>query len=332
MSNAKIMSNTNAQQMKGNINFRQFTLLAVLIVIIVAFSMLSESFFTVNNGYNVLRQVSITGIAAVAMTMIIILGGIDLSVGSVLAFLSVIAADIYIFMAQHFGNGAAAFLITLLAVLVCGALLGFLSGFVTAKGRIPAFITTLALMSILRGAGYIITGGVPVPIMDKSFRVFGSGHAASVPIPVIIMIVVFLAGIFVLRMTRFGRYIYAIGGNEQSTKWSGVNIVKVKIMVYTCAGLLYGLAAIIMAGRLGGGYPAAASGAEMDSIAAVILGGASLSGGKGNIQGTIIGVFIIGILNNGLTLLDVSSYWQQAIVGSIIITAVLIDLRTKKES
>lgn len=308
-------------KLKNQEKIRQFGLLFILIIIIAAFSVMSPYFFNMNNVWNVLRQVSTTAIAAVGMSLIILMGDIDLSVGSVYAFLGIVVGYALL------STGS-----TVLAIIIAlgiGAVIGLISGTITSKGKIPAFVTTLAIMSILRGAAYIMTKGNPVSVTNNNFKFIGTGYVGSIPVPVILMILMYLIGIFITTKTRFGRYVYALGGNEQATKWSGINTDKIKIMVYTFAGVLYGLSALILCARLGSGQPNAGQGAEMDVITAVILGGTSLSGGKGTIVGTFIGVMIIGVLNNGLTLLDVSSYWQQVIKGIIIIAAVLFD-RTSK--
>lgn len=306
---------------------RQFTLLFVLLLLVVLFSVLSPYFLQESNLMNIMRQVSTNAICAVAMTMIIILGDIDLSVGSMLAFLSVIGAKVY----NALSGGLPAAMAALVVVMLVGAAIGGFSGIVTAKGKVPAFVTTLALMEALRGLGYIITGGSPIPISDKEFKVFGSGWLGIIPVPVVLMILVLIAGVFVMKATHFGRHLYAIGGNAQASHWSGLNVVRTRIVVFIIAGVLYGLAAMILAGRLGGGYPATGTGAEMDAITATILGGTSMSGGKGSVLGTLIGVLIIGVINVGLTLLDVSTFWQQVLMGAIILVAVLLDTKSKSK-
>lgn len=307
-------------------NLRRFTLLFVLLLLVVLFSILSPFFLQKNNILNIMRQVSVNAICAVAMTLIIILGDIDLSVGSMLAFLSVAGAKVY----NALPDTLLSAFITLIAVMLIGAVFGFISGNITARTRIPAFVTTMALMEILRGMGYIITNGSPIPISSTSFKVFGSGWVLGVvPIPVVLMLITIALGIFITNNTRFGRHIYAIGGNAQASHWSGLNVVRAKVSVFTIAGALYGMAAMILAGRLGGGYPATGTGSEMDAIAAVVLGGTSMSGGKGSVVGTLIGVLIIGVINVGLTLLDVSTFWQQVLMGLIILVAVLLDTNSK---
>lgn len=311
---------------------RSLSLLLTLIGILIVFSFLSPYFLTRSNLLNVLRQVSTTAICAVGMTMIIILGEIDLSVGSMLAFLSVVGALVYKGFSANI-TGSVLMLTVFFIVVLVGALIGFISGSISAIAKIPAFVTTLAISTAIRGTGFIITNGSPIPISDSYFKYFGSGWLGNLlPVPVGIMIVIIAIAVFITRNTRFGRHIYAIGGNETASLWSGVNTKFVKIIVFTISGGLYGIGAMILAGRLGGGFPATAVGAEMDVIAGTILGGTSLTGGKGNIFGTLIGVTIIGIINNGLTLLNISTYWQQVIMGAIILFAVLIDTKSKSTS
>ncbi len=313
-----------------NINFksrdfiRQGTLALLLVLEIVLFSVMSDKFMSSSNMINILRQVSITGVSSVGMFMIILLGGIDLSVGSIYAFIGVLSA--YIF------NTTKSTEITVLAALAIGAFIGFFNGAITAKFKIPAFITTLATMTMLRGGGLVMTGGTPIGVTNPKYTVLGSGYVFNiVPIPVVIMIIVVIFGYFLIEFTRFGRHIYACGGNEQASLYSGLKTDLIKIVVFTIAGCLNGLAAIILAGRLGGGLPASGNGAEMDVITAVVLGGTSMTGGKGKLWGVIIGVLLIGILTNGLTMIDVSTYWQQIIKGIIILLAVIFDTRASRK-
>lgn len=303
---------------------RQFSLLFVLLVLIVIFTLLTDSFMTVSNLTNVLRQVSVTGIAAMGVFMIILLGDIDLSVGSLFALIAVFAAFVW--------QSTASPILTLLTALIVGAIIGFANGFITAKGMIPAFVTTLATMGIARGIAYIVTNGSPIGIVESGFTMFGTSYIGNfLPTPVFIMILVFLFVYILINKTRFGRYVYAVGGNEEASRWSGINASKIRIAVFTIAGLLYGISALILAGRLGGALPTAGLGAELDVITAVILGGTSLLGGKGKMSGVIFGVLIIGVLNNGLTLMGVSSYWQDVVKGVIIIVAVLYDTKSKNK-
>lgn len=318
MSKALSMKNqTISREIWSFDRMRQYGLIISLLILCIVMSFLSDNFFSISNLLNVARQVSVTAISAVGMTLIIIIGGIDLSVGSILALSGIMAATVY--------NSSHSPILALVTGILAGAAVGLINGFVTAKGKIAGFITTLATMSVFRGISFIYTGGVPVEAANPNFKYFGTGYFLNIPVPIIIMIIVLLMGSFIMNRTRFGRYIYAIGGNEQTSKWSGLKVDSVKIYVYMLSGLLTGLAGVILTARLASGQPYAGQGFELDVIAAVIVGGTSLAGGRGNISGTIIGVLLIGILSNGLTLLNVSSYYQMVIKGIIIILAVLID-------
>ncbi|MEV7132077.1 ABC transporter permease [Arthrobacter sp. NPDC093128] len=304
---------------------RQYGLILALVILCVVFSFSTEYFFTPENLLNIARQVSVTAIVAVGMTFVIISGGIDLSVGANLAFSGVLATTVFA------STGSP--VLALLAGVGAGMALGLFNGILTAKGRITGFIVTLASMGAIRGFAFIVTGGKPVTASDKSFTFLGTGNVGGIAVPIIIMIIIVAAGAFLLNKTKFGKYVYAVGGNEKASRWTGLKVDRMQISVYALVGLLAGLAGVILAARLGSGQPFAGDGFELDVIAAVILGGSSLSGGRGKISGTIIGVLIIGVLNNGLTLLNVSSYWQMVVQGAIIITAVLIDrLARSKET
>lgn len=316
------MVNTNKKQLDKNV-MRQFTLVIVLILEIIVFSMISSNFMSASNIMNVLRQIAITAISSVGMFMIILLGDIDLSVGSMFAFIGVVCAFVF--------QSTQSSIAVLAASLALGVMIGFGKGVITAKGKIPAFVTTLAFMSVCRGLARVMTNGSPIGISDFKFTVYGSGYILGVvPVPVLLMVIVIIAGFIITNYTRFGRYIYATGGNEQASRWSGINTDRVRIIVFTIAGLFMGLSSLILAGRLGGGLPDAGLGAEMDSITAVILGGTSLQGGKGKLWGVVIGVFVIGVLSNGLTMMNVSSYWQEVVKGVIILLAVLFDSKASK--
>ena len=304
---------------------RQSTLLVLLLFEIVLFSLLSQTFMTSSNMINILRQVSINGVSSVGMFMIILLGGIDLSVGAMYAFIGVVSA--YVFLGTH------STVLTVLTALGLGTVIGWFNGTVTAKFKIPPFITTLATMSMCRGASYVLTGGTPIGVSNRNFTILGSGYVFNfIPIPVIIMLLVLMIGFFIMSYTRFGRHIYACGGNEQASRLSGLKTDLIKIVVFTLAGTLNGLAAIILAGRLGGGLPASGYNSEMDVITAVVLGGTSMTGGKGKLWGVITGVLLIGILTNGLTMINVSTYWQQIIKGLIILLAVIFDTKASRKS
>jgi len=301
---------------------RGLCLLAILVVLCTAFSLLSPSFMTVDNIMNVIRQVSMIAITAVTMTIVIIIGGIDLSVGAVLAFSGIISATVFT------STGSVALSIS--AGLAVGVLIGFFNGFVSAKGRIAGFIATLATMSVFRGFGYILTGGYPISVLDEKFVAIGTGYVGPVPIPVIIMAIVLLLGHFLTQQTKFGRYVYALGGNEQATRWSGINVDRIKIVAYTLNGVCAALSGIILTARLGSGQPSAGNGFEMDVITGVIVGGTSLAGGSGSIVGTLIGVLLIGVINNGMDIMNISTYYQMTVKGLIILIAVYVDTLTRK--
>lgn len=228
---------------------RQLTLVLLLAAELIIFAFMTQNFFTTSNMINVLRQVSITGISSLGMFMIILLGDIDLSVGSMYAFIGVISAIVF--------KTTESTCLTLIVALALGIAIGLFNGIFTAKFRVPAFITTLATMSICRGFAYIITGGSPIGVTNPKFTFLGTGYVFNlIPLPVIFMIIVLILGMILVKHTRFGRYIYSCGGNAQAAKWSGINVDKIRITVYVIAGFLNGFAAIILAGRLGGGLPA----------------------------------------------------------------------------
>ncbi|GAL33548.1 ribose ABC transporter permease [Vibrio maritimus] len=299
--------------------------LIALIFLIVVVSFLNPNFFTVDNILNILRQTSVNAIIAVGMTLVILTAGIDLSVGSVLALCGAFAASLIAMEVPV--------LIAVPTALLAGAALGAISGIIIAKGKVQAFIATLVTMTLLRGVTMVYTDGRPISTgftdTADAFAWFGTGYALGIPVPVWIMVVVFASVWYLLNHTRFGRYVYALGGNESATRLSGINVDKVKIGVYAICGLLAALAGIIVTSRLSSAQPTAGMGYELDAIAAVVLGGTSLMGGKGRIMGTLIGALIIGFLNNALNLLDVSSYYQMIAKAVVILLAVLVDNKNK---
>ncbi|MFB9135808.1 ribose ABC transporter permease [Vibrio sp. AK197] len=299
--------------------------LIALIFLIVVVSFLNANFFTVDNLLNILRQTSINAIIAVGMTLVILTAGIDLSVGSVLALCGALAASMI-------GLEMSVFIAVPLTLLA-GAALGALSGTIIAKGKVQAFIATLVTMTLLRGVTMVYTDGRPISTgftdTADAFAWFGTGYALGIPVPVWLMVVVFGAAWYLLNQTRFGRYIYALGGNESATRLSGINVDRIKIGVYAICGMLSALAGIIVTSRLSSAQPTAGMGYELDAIAAVVLGGTSLMGGKGRIMGTLIGALIIGFLNNALNLLDVSSYYQMIAKAAVILLAVMVDNKNK---
>ncbi len=299
--------------------------LIALLVLIVIVSFLNPNFFTVDNLMNILRQTSVNAIIAVGMTLVILTGGIDLSVGSVLALCGAFAASLIAIEVPV--------LIAVPTALFAGAVLGALSGFIIAKGKVQAFIATLVTMTLLRGVTMVYTDGRPISTgftdTADAFAWFGTGYMLGIPVPVWLMAIVFAAVWYLLNHTRFGRYVYASGGNESATRLSGINVDKVKIGVYSICGVLAALAGIIVTSRLSSAQPTAGMGYELDAIAAVVLGGTSLLGGRGKIMGTLIGALIIGFLNNALNLLDVSSYYQMIAKAVVILLAVLVDNKNK---
>lgn len=291
-----------------------------LVVMSLALTFLSDVFLTPANLINVLRQVSVNAIIAAGMTFVILTGGIDLSVGSLLAFAGVVAAGLQ-------GHG---FLVSALVPLAIVAILGLLSGVVITRGQIAPFVATLGMMTVARGLTLVYTGGMPISPVTSAFRVLGDGYLWVIPVPVVIMLLVYLAAGLVLRGTVFGRHVYAIGGNEQVARLSGIHTNQVKAAVYAISGIAAALAGIILTARLNSGDPTAGTGYELDAIAAVVIGGTSLSGGEGGVGGTLVGALIIGVLNNGLNLLNVPSFYQQIVKGLIIVGAVLFDRRKRR--
>ena len=276
-----------------------------LILLIIVVSILNPSFLDLSNLLNLLRQISINGLIAFGMTFIILTGGIDLSVGSILALSSAFIA----------------------LMITSGVVLGAVNGLLVTKGNMAPFIATLATMTIFRGLTLVITDGNPITNLGDSylFQLFGKGYFIGIPVPAVTMIIVFVILLIILQKTTFGRHTYAIGGNEIAAKISGIKVNKIKILIYGISGLMSALAGGILTSRLNSAQPTAGTSYELDAIAAVVLGGTSLTGGKGRIVGTLIGVLIIGVLNNGLNLLGVSSFYQQVVKGVVILIAVLID-------
>ncbi|MCR4744874.1 MAG: ribose ABC transporter permease [Lachnospiraceae bacterium] len=292
--------------------------LVVLCIFLGVFPGTSQYFVTVKNLFNVLRQISTNLLLACGMTMVIILGGIDLSVGSIIALSGVLAAGC---VSRYGMSIPAAFAVGVLI----GIVFGLFNGFVISKTTIPPFIVTLATMNIARGLAGVYTGGSPVRVVSKEWQWVGAGYVAGIPVPVIIMILVFIISILILNRTKMGRYIYAVGGNPLAARFSGIDVSQVKFLVYTYSGIMAGIAGIILASRMYSGQPTAGEGAEMDAIAAVVVGGTSMAGGSGKLSGTLIGALIIGILNNGLNLMNVNSFWQTVVKGVVILLAVMID-------
>lgn len=290
----------------------------VLCVFLSVFPKTSGSFFTRQNIFNVLRQISTNLFLACGMTMVIILGGIDLSVGSIIALSGCISAGC---VARY----NLPLPVALLMGLLVGLLVGMFNGAVISKTTIPAFIVTLATMNIAKGLAYVYTGGSPVRVVTKEWQFLGAGYVGIFPTPVVILVIVLIITAIIMNKTKMGRHMYAVGGNQQAAEFSGIKVEKVKFFVHAFSGLMAGLAGIVLASRMYSGQPTAGDGAEMDAIAAVVVGGTSMAGGSGKIGGTIIGGLIIGVLNNGLNLLNVNSFWQYVVKGVVILLAVFLD-------
>ncbi|PRO67041.1 ABC transporter permease [Alkalicoccus urumqiensis] len=299
--------------------FRVFIIFLLLLVIA---SFISDAFFTVTNLFNVMRQVSIVGIIAVGMTLVILTAGIDLSVGSVMALTGAVVAGVM--------TAGMPIPIAILVCLIAGLIIGAFNGVVISKGNVPPFIATLAVMVIARGFTLVLTGGSPTIINDASYRVIGSGTLLGVPVPVVIMGVIFLIMYWVLKNTTFGRSIYAVGGNEEAARLAGINVDRVKIFVYSLTGMFAAVSAMIYTSRLMSAQPNAGTMLELDAIAAVIIGGTRLTGGKGGVIGTLIGALIMGVLDNILNLANVSPFYQEIAKGAVILAAVLLDSKLAK--
>ena len=277
---------------------------------------------TQKNVFNVLRQISTNLYLACGMTMVIILGGIDLSVGSIIALSGCVAAGC-----------VSRYNMPIAAAIVCGVLIGLVvgmfNGWVIAKTTIPAFIVTLATMNIAKGFAYVYTGGSPVRVVTKEWQFIGAGYIGPVPTPVCILAVVLIITAIIMNKTKLGRHIYAVGGNAQAAEFSGISVARVKFLVHTYSGIMAGLAGIVAASKVNNGHPATGDGYEMFAIAATVLGGTSLAGGSGSVARAMFGCAIIAVINNGMTLMEISAYWQKVVIGAIIILAVMLDMAQK---
>lgn len=308
--------------------FKRFQSVLALALMVIALALMTDKFFTVDNSLNVLRQICANLCLSIGMTIIILSGGIDLSVGSMLALSGAVAAgllkngivipgtDVFIEVTV---SGA------ILAGLLVGTALGWFNGFVITRFKLPPFVATLGMLSIARGLTMLWTGGFPITRLGDSFGFMGSGHFIGIPMPVWISAALIALFVVLMKRTRFGRNVYAVGGNEKAATLSGLNVNRIKLLVYTLGGMLSGVAGLLVTARLDSATPNAGLSYELDSIAAVVIGGTSLNGGRGSIMGTVLGCLIIGVLNNGLVLLEVSPFWQQVIKGVVILVAVALD-------
>lgn len=311
-----------------NINLKEnaskYKSLIGLVLLCGIITFVAPTFLTLSNITNVFTQVSVNAIIAVGMTFVILTGGIDLSVGSTLAISGALAASII----KSTGN----IYLALIASSAVGIGIGLINGLLISKGKIQAFIATLATMTIFRGVTLVYTNGTPISKLPDSFVMLGNAKVGFLPVPVLITIIVAAIAIYVLSQTKLGRYIYALGGNEDSARLSGINTTKIKTLVYVVSGFASSVAGVIIASRIGSASPNAGVGFELDAIAAVVIGGTSLAGGEGRISGTLIGALIIGVLNNGLNLMNVSPFYQSIVKGLVILVAVLLDKKSRKKA
>lgn len=307
-----------------SIDVGRYGIVFALAILIVFFAILAPSFLSVGNILNILRQVSIVGICTVGMTFVILTGGIDLSVGSILGVCAVTGALLM-------SSGVPIWL-SVLAVLAVGVLTGLLNAFLISEVDIAPIIATLGVMTALRGVAYILTEGLPVYGLPEAFNLLGQGYLLGIPVPVFLLVAAFFLGWFLLTRTTFGRVVYGIGGNLEATRLSGLSVRRATYKIYVLAGLLYAVAALILLSRANSGQPKAGTGYEMDIITACVLGGISVAGGQGRITGVIYGVLIMGVLTNGMVLMNVNEYWQWVVKGVVLLAAVAIDRLSRRRS
>lgn len=297
---------------------KNYLMTIVLLLLIVFFSLVSEYFLTVTNLLNVCRQVAVLGICGLGISFIMLSGNIDLSMGSLMTVLAIVVAKL---MMEAGISPALAIILTILF----GAVVGFMIGITINKLKIPAFIGTLAFSTAFGGIAYLMTGGQSVKAFPDAFKVIGQGYVGPIPVPIIILAVILLAGSFVLNQTVFGRYVYTVGGNAETARLSGIDPVKIKIICFTIAGVLGAISAIIAASRMNSVNSSICNSYSFDAITANMLGGVSAKGGVGRISGILVGILIIGVLSNGMTLMNVQSYWQDVIKGAIMLFAIAMD-------
>ncbi|MBI0060245.1 sugar ABC transporter permease [Gilliamella apis] len=316
------MNNSNFKESFFKV-FRQYGGIVIgLIALFILFSFMNSNFLTSTNIMNIVLQVSIIAITAFGMTYVLLLGDIDLSVGSTIALTGTLAA-----LALLWGLP---FYLAISIALLLSIVVGFINGSLTALAGIPSFIVTVATMGIFRGIAYIITDGKPEMIMDDVFLELGNGDIFSIPNPIWVLLILLLVNHFILSKTTFGRKIYITGGNKEAAVYSGINVKKLKIQVFMITALMAGISGLLLASRLYSGQPSTAQGYELDAIASAVLGGTSLNGGHGTIIGTMIGALIIGVINNGMNLMNIPYFYQLVVKGLVILLAVYIDVRNKK--
>ncbi len=303
---------------------KSYSLYLAFLVIFIAFSLLNENFLSINNVLNIIVQSSIIAIIAVGQTMVILTSGIDLSVGSIVG-----AVGIGIGLLMVAGVSIP---VAVVAGVIMGAIFGLINGVIISYGRVPAFITTLGMMGMARGFGLAMNEGKPVAGLPMEFEKIASASVGGIPSFVFYTLIIYVIMFIVLERTKFGRHIYAIGGNRDAARLSGVKVRVVEMIVYLFSGLFAGLGSVLLTARLNYATPVAGNGYELDTIAAVVIGGTALSGGQGRIIGTLVGALMLGILRNGLTIVNVSSFFQQIIIGAVIIIAVFADKLNEKKN
>jgi ribose transport system permease protein len=297
---------------------KQYGILTVLIVLVIFFSITTGAFLKAENLFNITRQVAMLGISAVGMSCVILTAGIDLSVGSLMSLTNVVCAKLMVEGKMH--PVTAVFLTLLMTCII-----GMVNGAIINLVNIPPLITTLGMMTTLRGISYVLCGGYPIWGFPAKFRNLGQGYVGPFPIPVIIMIMIFILGWMFLNKTVYGRYVYGIGGNEEASRLSGINVKNMKYMVYILCSFMTGIASMIMLSRINTGQPKIGSSFELEVITAVVLGGVSIFGGQGRLFGVFIGVLIMGVLSNGMIIMNISEYWQLIVRGLVLLTAVGVD-------
>ncbi len=309
-----------------NIAIKFFTenlgILGAFVIIGTIVSIMSPVFLTTDNVLSVGRQISTNAVIALGMAFVIILGGIDLSVGAVVAFSGTLCVGLI--------NNGVPIPAAIVIGMLFGTAVGFVNGLVIAKTGMAPFIVTMSTMNVVRGAAYIYSKGLPIRCKEDAFAIIGTGYLGSIPLPVIYLAVFILMASIILSKTKFGTYIYALGGNREAAKFSGISTHKIEISVYTISGFLSGFAGVVLAARMYSGQPSVSSGAEMDAIASCVLGGVSMTGGTGKIGGVVIGTMIIGVISNGLNLLNINSFWQLIVKGIIVLIAVYVDIIKKR--
>lgn len=317
------MKGINKVNKDKNIVFRFLSenlgILAAFLVISVIISFLSPVFLTADNMFSVGRQISTNATIALGMALVILLGGIDLSVGAVVALSGTVCVDLV--------NKGTNVLVAVMVGILIGVVVGLINGVVISQTGMAPFIVTMSSMNVVRGLAYIYSGGLPIRSMDDSlFTKIGTGYLKSIPLPIVYLIIFIIVFSVILSKSKFGTYIYALGGNREAARFSGISIKKIEILVYTISGFMSAFAGVVLASRMYSGQPSVASGAEMDAIAACVLGGVSMTGGVGKIGGVVMGSLIIGIISNGLNLVGISSFWQLVVKGVIVVFAVYFDI------